>query len=230
MVLVIFDIDGTLVYSNKVDSQCFADTYEEVYRKTFPTLNWAQYPHVVDTVIFKEVIKQHFQRVPDQKEMNDFQQLFAQRIEAERKVHPEKFKEVPGAKKMVDYLLGQTEFAVGIGTGGWLKPAKIKLQHVGIAPQKLFLSAADGQPSREAILQYAVDQAHAKHISFKKIVYVGDALWDVRTTRNMQMDFIGIRRNDDRRLLMEAGATQVFQNYLDPSSFLDAIKNAVPPM
>ena len=31
--LLIFDVDGTLVYSNRIDSQCFAATYEALYNK-----------------------------------------------------------------------------------------------------------------------------------------------------------------------------------------------------
>jgi len=51
--LVIFDIDGTLLYSNKVDSQCFADTYEELYSEPFPTIDWTKFPHVTDDTILQ---------------------------------------------------------------------------------------------------------------------------------------------------------------------------------
>ena len=230
MKLIIFDIDGTLVYSDKKDSQCFADTYQEVYQVPFPTIDWSTYPHVVDTVIFKHVIHYHFNRIPDQKEMDDFQSLFAQKIQEKRYQRPTDFLEVPGAKQMVDHLLNHPNFVVGIGTGGWLQPAKIKLNHVGIPEQELILSAADRQASREGILQYAIDQAQQVYEQFEQIVYIGDALWDVRTTRNMQLDFIGIRRRNDTSFLENAGATQVFANYLQPSQFLKAIGQAQPPI
>jgi len=51
MILIIFDVDGTLVFSEKLDSRCFAATYQEVYRIPFPTIDWRKYPHVSDTTI-----------------------------------------------------------------------------------------------------------------------------------------------------------------------------------
>ncbi len=39
MILVIFDVDGTLVFSEKKDSQAFADTYQMVYNRPFPTID-----------------------------------------------------------------------------------------------------------------------------------------------------------------------------------------------
>ena len=69
---VIFDIDGTLLYSNKADSQCFADTYEEIYQKEFPTIDWRNYPHVTDTTIFQTVIQAQFGRAVEQKEVEVF--------------------------------------------------------------------------------------------------------------------------------------------------------------
>lgn len=230
MKLIIFDIDGTLVYSDKKDSQCFADTYHEVYQVPFPSIDWSTYPHVVDDVIFKQTINKHFGRIPDQQEMDDFQSLFAHKIQEKRHQQPNDFLEVPGAKQMIDHLLSHPNFLVAIGTGGWLQPAKIKLQHVGIPEQELILSAADRQTSREDILQFAIEQAQQVYKQFEQIVYIGDALWDVRTTRNMQLDFIGVRRKNDLEILQNAGATQVFANYLPRNQFINAFEQAQPPL
>ena len=49
---VIFDIDGTLLYSNKIDSQCFADTYQEIYQNK-------NYTH--DTMIIYFLVKLEIQ-------------------------------------------------------------------------------------------------------------------------------------------------------------------------
>ena len=227
--LVIFDIDGTLLYSNKVDGQCFADTYQEIYGIAFPTIDWLKFPHVTDDTIFKTAVNNQFQRIPDVKEINDFKAAFVQKIMRQRELTPEAFHAVSGAKAIIDYLLNHEQFIVGIGTGGWEQPAAVKLDFVGIPKSELFFEGADGNPTREDILNGVVSQVKAKH-QYDKVVYVGDAPWDVQTTRNLGMKFIGIRRRKDHDWLYNLGATQVLSDYKNIDNFLHAIANARPPL
>ena len=227
-ILVIFDIDGTLLYSNKVDSQCFADTYKRIYKQEFPTIDWNKYPHVVDDVIFRHVIKNEFNRTPEDSEVNDFQKAFAECILEKRRTDPYEFLEVPNALNTMNYLLQQENYLVGIGTGGWHLPATIKLNHLGFDFKKVKLSGADGRNSREEIIQIVIDDAKTKH-QIERITYIGDAPWDVRTTRNMKMNFVGIRRNGDRHTLLEMGASHVLPNYQNRTKFLEALHQSTPP-
>ena len=107
MILVIFDVDGTLVFSEKKDSQCFADTYQAVYDLPFPTIDWRKYPHVSDTTIFKTVIQEHFDRIPDEAEEESFRQQFVANIIENRKQTPTEFKEVPYAKQTIETIVFQ---------------------------------------------------------------------------------------------------------------------------
>ena len=92
------------------------------------------------------------------------------------------------------------------------------------------MSFADGHVAREEILQYSIDQAVGKCGDFKKIVYFGDAKWDVETTRNMNIDFIGVRLKGDKEQLESLGAQHVITNYLDQEVVLELIDKAVPPI
>lgn len=225
---IIFDIDGTLLYSNKIDSQCFADTYLDIYKTPFPTIDWQKFPHVTDDTILKTAIRDQFQREVEVAEMEDFKQAFVDLINEKRKIVPEEFREIPFSKITVDKLLADERFEVGIGTGGWLKPAQVKLKHVGIPHHRLPMGTADGNPTREDIINGVIDKAK-KQFSFNDIVYIGDARWDVKTTRNLNMKFIGIRRNGDHDFLKNLGATHVLSDFSDYEKFLHAIENATPP-
>ncbi len=227
--LVIFDVDGTLVFSNRVDSQCFAQIYETIYGKPFPSIDWRKYPHVTDHTIFNSVIEEHFGRSATQDEIGHFQDHFVSLLEKKRVENPEEFQQVPRARETILALMADPEYVVGIGTGGWKRPAHLKLSHVQIPANQLFVSAADGKVTREAILEEVIADAVSHHAVFKKIVYVGDAVWDVQTTRNLSLDFVGIRRNGDLHVLHEAGATCVLQDFSDHQLFIQAIQDAVPP-
>ncbi len=228
--LIIFDIDGTLVYSNRIDSLCFAETYRTIYQKDFPSIDWTRYPHVTDTTIFDAVIQEHFQRPSDPEEVQVFQDHFVTLIQEKRVREPHAFKEVPGARQAILNLLDHPDYEVGIATGGWERPARIKLTHVAIPHERIKLRGADGLVRREEIIQHVVDQSVNGGGGFRKIVYVGDAIWDVQTTRTMQMDFIGIRREGDAEVLMAAGADQVLADFIDFDFFCKAVTLAKPPV
>lgn len=227
--LVIFDVDGTLVYSDRVDSRCFAETYEAIYRRPFPTIDWSHYPHVTDTTIFDAVLREHFERGAEEDEVHSFQEAFVRTIATRRRTHPHEFKQVPGAREIMEYLLSHDEYTIGVATGGWERPARLKLAHFGMPSAEIPFSGADGKWTREDIIGDALEQAARMYGAFRKIVYIGDALWDVQTTRGLGMDFVGIRWRNDREVLRRAGARHVVQNYMDRAGFLRAVAEAGPP-
>ena len=65
---------------------------------------------------------------------------------------------------------------------------------------------------------------------FSRAVYVGDAIWDVNTTQNMQLPFIGIRTGGDVEKLKCIGAQHVVVDYTNFDAFWNAIRNAIPPI
>ncbi len=229
MQLIIFDLDGTLVHSDRRDSLFFAQTYEHIYQKPFPTIDWTQYPHVTDTSIFQSVIAQHFDRDPEADEIDFFQQHYLSLLENGRQQTPHHFQSIPGATVMMARLhAAPDQFRTCLATGGWSAPASVKLRHVGLFSERFPIHAADGKLTREAILLEAIEHAGGR-TAFSKIVYIGDAEWDVTTTRNLQLDFVGIRREGDFEALLQAGASHVLKNYLDLASFLYALQHATPP-
>ncbi len=227
--LVVFDIDGTLLYSNKVDSEAFAETYEAQFGRPFPTIDWRKYPHVTDHTIFNEVIKQHFDRPATAEDISRQRDNFVANLIERRKHTPEAFKEVPGAVEMVNHLLGTDGYEVGIATGGWMAPAQIKLNHLGFPIDRFYASYADNKVTREDIVNESIHKARGQHQDISRIVYIGDAIWDVKTTRNMDLNFIGVRLKGDHGVLQEAGAQHVIQDFQDQQQFLNLLSAAVPP-
>ncbi len=227
--LIIFDIDGTLLYSNKIDSKCFAESYKIVFGNAFPSIDWRDYPHVTDHTIFGTVFKKQFNRLVTEEELDRFQTDYVQRLEQKRVESPEEFKEVPGARQAVENLLNDDRFAVGIATGGWQRPAAVKLRHVGIDYTNIFDSYADYKVTRDDIINESIANARLQHNDFQRIVYVGDAIWDVTTTRNMNLPLIGIRLKGDHHVLGNEGATHILQDYSDYGMFLEMVEGAEVP-
>ncbi|MEM9822871.1 MAG: HAD hydrolase-like protein [Bacteroidota bacterium] len=227
--LIIFDIDGTLVYSNKADSVCFSQSYQAVFGKPFPSIDWRVYPHVTDHVIFRTAFHQQFDRFPKAEEESTFQAHFLDTIQRKRKTHPQEFHQVPHARQTMEKLLADGQYLCGIATGGWRQPALTKLAFVGIATEQLFMSFADGKNCREDIIQEVIDQVELAGHTIERIVYIGDAVWDAKTTRNMQIPLVGIRRKGDWEVLQAQGVKWILKDYLDYRAFIQAIQEAEPP-
>lgn len=230
MPLIIFDVDATLVYSDKLDSKAFAQTYKDIYGLPFPSIDWSTYPHVTDDTILKTVIQQHFQRPVTEQEREKFKAIFIATIIENRQLKPTDYKIVPGAKEIIELLIKNSSYTVGIATGGWKDPAVMKLNFVNIPTSPLLISGADGKATRHEIIEEVIAQAHEKKASFDLIIYVGDAIWDVKTTRDMKIPLVGVRLKGDVEVLKKEGVQHVVKNYLDIPTFMRYVKEAVPPV
>lgn len=227
--LVIFDIDGTLLYSNKIDSECFSETYEAQFGRAFPTIDWRKYPHVTDHTIFNTVIQEHFGRAATDEDIYRQRFHFVELLKQKRIERPAEFKEVTGAVRTVHQLLDDDRYALGIATGGWQAPATIKLNHLGFPIDRFHASYADYKTTREDILAESIQKARQVHSNIERIVYIGDAVWDVKTTRNMGLNFIGVRLKGDLDVLHREGAETVVQDFQDYGRFLELLQIAKPP-
>ncbi|NRB65325.1 MAG: HAD family hydrolase [Saprospiraceae bacterium] len=228
--LLLFDVDGTLVYSGRRDSACFAKAYEQIYQKPFPSLDWRTFPHVTDHIIFGTCIQNHFQRAYTSEEEWRFKALYMEMLQAEREREPTAFRSVPGAVALMDSLRTRYDVQVAIATGGWREPARIKLRHVGIDPDQLVISGGNQMENREAIVKDAIRRIQQKNNrTIKRVVYIGDAAWDVTTSRNMNMGFVGIRHRGDVDVLKNLGASEVLQDFVSVSTFVESVLQAKPP-
>ncbi len=220
---ILFDIDGTLLDSDSVDSRCFADSYAAVFGMPFPSIDWRQYPHVTDHVIFRTVFTRHFGRAATPEERQQFEDYYVAMLLDKRSTTPEQFREVPGAVACWTALHTDDRYVLGIATGGWRAPAQVKLAHVGIQPVPPYSAYADDMEQREHILAQAIDLAKADH-AISAVVYVGDAVWDVHATRNLQLPLIGIRHRGDHEVLHREGVRHVLSGYEDRAAFLAAVE------
>ena len=73
-----FDLDGTLVNSNTVDSGCYLQALVDVFGFDLAKIdrNWGSYPHVTDAGILQTLCQTELGRNPNSIEIHDYQQRF----------------------------------------------------------------------------------------------------------------------------------------------------------
>ena len=228
--LIIFDIDGTMVYSESRDSLCFGQAYRETFGKPFPTLDWTHFSSVTDTSIFGEAYRSQFQKEVAPELFDQFFERYLELLRLKRQEDTDHSLPIPGILELIKFIEADKHTEYAIATGGWESAAKLKLRHIGLEIDHIPLVGADGRETREEILTLAESRAIKNWGTFDRIVYVGDAIWDVQTTRNLKMNFIGVRWRSDFEVLTASGAQTVISNYLDQESFFLAVQNACAPI
>jgi phosphoglycolate phosphatase-like HAD superfamily hydrolase len=127
--------------------------------------------------------------------------------------------------------LEEAGFAVALASGGWKATAEAKLRAAGLDLDRLPRAFADDHEERRGIIETARARAATRlgADGFSRTVYVGDAIWDLVTTRDMRIPFVGIAAGAKGERLVADGAHHVLPDYSDGAAFMAAVRAARPP-
>lgn len=204
--LLVFDIDGTLTNSIKAHQKAFTEALYDLGVKTIDT-NFKEYKHYTDSYIAKVIYEKDTNQEFSDIKIKEFENYLTKRITRS------KINEILGAKKLIEYLETQSEFAVCYATGSLLKPAIFKLDSIGIKYSKKQLVASNNIHEREDIVLKAIENALEFYAvnTFNRIIAVGDGLWDLKTAHNLDLEFIGIGSSNKKNLVAN-GMKKYFEN------------------
>lgn len=202
MTLLIFDIDGTLTDTKEVDDHCFISAFKDEFSVELPSVDWATFTNVTDYGLFLDLYTSAFHANPSESDRFKFQTRFFDYLNRELSVNATKFKAVLGASKFMEHCLEQVNFKAAYATGGWGTSAKMKLTAASISYSNIPLSSCDHSYRRQDILLEAIEQSKRQYgiENFDSVVYFGDGEWDYKTTSELQIPFVGVDINNDKKL------------------------------
>lgn len=190
--LIVFDIDDTLTKSENQHQQAYVDAML-YFGITEINQDWKAYKNMTDSYILKKNYEANFKK--------DFNNSFI--LEFENKMTElflalPKTKEIDGAFKIVDFFMRETNYAICFATGSLLKPALIKLEQANINFVPNLVEASNNYYTREEIVTSAIKKAKTYFSvnEFENIISVGDGIWDLRTAKNLEIHFLGIRNKN----------------------------------
>lgn len=206
MILLIFDIDGTLTDTVPMYKQAFIDGLLRMGVQQMDT-NFKEYLHHTDSYIGKVIYE------ADRQEAFTAAKIEAFEAHLTEIVMQAQIAEIAGAKKLMESLLADDEIAIGFATGSMLKPAEHKLEATAIPYRKGVLVAANHIHERENIVGQAIEQAKSFYhqTTFDRIISIGDGLWDLKTARNLGIEFIGIGQAN-KEIMESHGMKQYFDD------------------
>ncbi len=220
MKLAVFDIDGTLTLPYATEDGSFLKALESVFGFTDVDSDWNEYTDVTDSGLVHELCERAWGRGPLDHELALFRQVYCE--EFLRCNGSDEGGEVPGASRFVEDLLRRSDWRVALATGNFRRLAVHKLDRGGIPWTGVPMATADDARSRGALVNLAVSRAEIQYGTggFDFVVSVGDAPWDLRTARELEVPFLAV---GDR---CQAPARATIRDYLDVRTVLSKLAAA----
>jgi len=214
--VIVFDVDGTLIGGEEQDWPSFDGAIYEVTGFHPDRKFWDD----IEEITGKAIIRKVAERVGLPYGETLEQEIRSRYLRNLRKAAPFKntvFQPKPGALEILQLLRLTPVFDVAIATGDFRETSQFKLASAGVDIKGIpFASCSDAELRRD-IIEKAVERAKA---SIVDAVYVGDGVWDLRACRQLEIDFIGTGRNVDR--LREAGAELICHD-IKPQTLLPVL-------
>ena len=113
MKYIIFDIDGTLTDTKKVDDKCFIKAFDKTFGLKINNFNWAKLKNVTDWGTTEEIIKNEYQRKPKSQEYDQMISSHIELLGIEKQKDKSQFQEVKGAKQFFKYINHNKKLNVG---------------------------------------------------------------------------------------------------------------------
>lgn len=180
-----FDVDGTLVLSDKFDSHCYLEAVHEVLGYNLEG-DWTMYTYVSDAGILDQHINEFGLHANREDIHADVKAAFIGKIAGHLKDHP--VQQVPGAAAFIDELRRKGNLSLSIATGGWRETARMKLESAGIDVSDIPVASSNDHFSRTEIMKIAEKMAVGE--DRVPCTYFGDGEWDKRACKELGFNFV----------------------------------------
>lgn len=184
---VIFDIDGTLLHSAEVDDALYRQAVNSVLGdvRLRPTIS--EYPYVTDTGILRQICEDN--AIPrTQERLDEIRSLFVELLEKHVNERGP-FREIPGARDLLQALIASPVHSVAMATGGWRQSAELKLRSAGIHFPDIPLLTSNDHYERTGIMELALGSIGDE---FESISYYGDGPWDRAACVALGWQFVAV--------------------------------------
>jgi phosphoglycolate phosphatase len=185
MVLVLFDIDGTLITSGGTGRRAIASALADFCGREIDMTKIALGGRT-DPAIVRDILRQCEY---DEDEMDELipacLEVYAS--ELERSIRPEHVTLLPGVQKMLDEMHGHDQYALGLITGNMQKTAYMKLGAGRIGSYFPCGGFGSDSENRNDLPLVARDRAvghYGRMFAPEKTVVIGDTVHDITCSRH----------------------------------------------
>jgi phosphoglycolate phosphatase-like HAD superfamily hydrolase len=203
--LIIFDVDGTLIGGESHDWSCFDRAIETVLNFTPTREFFASLPEITAQAIAEASVRAANKEAGTGLE----ERIRAEYLRRLQEVHsrdPRAFPVRDGVAALLSHLGSLPDVGVAIATGDLHETISFKLAAAGIDVSRFPIATSSDHHRRSEIIRLAAQRAGR---SLSDAVYIGDGVWDFKACRALGVRFIGTGSRP--HLLREAGAEHIIE-------------------
>ncbi len=215
--LVVFDVDGTLIDGEEYDWKSFNDAFTEVTGRSFSIEFWKS----LDEITASAIVREGLADLPEdeQKELElKVRDRCLENLRDERERNPNAFGSTQETRQLLEDLQLHESIDLAIATGDWLETIRFKLKAADISLESFVHATSSDHPVRSSIIQLAAERSRR---DLQDTIYVGDGVWDIRACRMLGIPFIGTGQRIET--LREAGAQWVLEE-LETEALMEVIE------
>ena len=232
--LVLFDVDGTLLLSRGASLRCYRAAARELFGREMSTQGM-QTAGGLDPMIWRALCAVNgIDAVDAAKHHERFRATYA-RILGEELAAGGVAYALPGVPALLDALSardnGRPRVSIGLLTGNYPETGRLKLEAAGIAPERFAVAAWGDEADRRPDLVPLARERHARHsgreLPAEQVVIVGDTPHDVECARVHGCRSLAVATGGSTRAELEApGASRVVDDLSDTGRIVDWIHRA----
>ena len=203
--LILFDVDGTMLTSERVGLLAITDAGRAMFGETF-TLEGVSVAGRLDTLIWADAIAANELDV-EPGHAEEFRGLYREKLEA-RLAAGVSVTALPGVFELLEALRSSPEVTLGLVTGNFPETGRLKIEAAGIDADQFEVAAwgCDG-PNRRALPPVAIGQYHQRFdtsLSPERVVIIGDTPHDIDCAQVNGCRSIGVGTGHTGRAELEA--------------------------
>lgn len=184
-ILVLFDVDGTLIQSGRAGVRGMTLAFQKLYGRE-QALDGVPFAGRTDHAIVSDVLR-GMGVEPADEEIDRLRDAYLVELRTEigRPVSlPSGI--LPGVEALLDALEAREDAAVGLLTGNFEGGAEIKLRHFGLWTEFAFGAFGDRHADRRDLVPVALARAKGAGVrvpAIERVVVIGDTPFDVECAR-----------------------------------------------
>jgi phosphoglycolate phosphatase-like HAD superfamily hydrolase len=188
--LILFDIDMTLITTSGTGMKAMADAGRELLGERFSSTDGIQFAGRLDPLIIADIYKRH--GVEDAPERHrEFRAAYGRHLKR-RLAEPGIGRALPGVLDLLAVLFGRGDVLLGLLTGNFEETGSMKLRACGIEPDQFRIKVWGDEsphhpPKREDLVPVGIARARAlperAALHAREVTVIGDTPHDVQCAR-----------------------------------------------